>query len=323
MFINSLCALALGFALDMAVGDINKEFYPPNLLRKMIVSLEKSLKKAYADSEPAQNMAGIMLIIITLVIVLGISLALFILFYSLSTAAGIIFEALLCWMSFSIKRYRAGSRGVFLGAKYSNISSARESLKEISPFDTEQMDMDQAVRAAVDSVSQNTANYGISPIFWGALLGGIGSILCTSINIINQTVNLPGSENENKDFGKYIHKSAYAVNFIPNCIACALMKLNIRFFKFDITMANECCKKSTRQLKMQNICAGALGIETGGEFICEGKTAAVPFCGKFTRPAQAYDIYWCGHFLNGTCAYAVIFTFIIKIALYIIACLLF
>ncbi|MBO5447724.1 MAG: cobalamin biosynthesis protein CobD [Ruminococcus sp.] len=319
MLMNSLCALALGFVLDMLLGDPAGGLYPLTLIKKLVKALENTLRKAYADSPEAQNMAGVMLIVMTLVICLGISAGILLVCYKLSVVAGIIAEGILCWISISSKYMRISVRGVFRAARSGNIVSARRYLKKISCRDVDSLDMDEAMRCAVESASENTIDWIIAPIFWIGIFGGMGGIFCRCVNILDNTVGY--KTEEYRHFGKYPAALDDVVMFFPARIAAALMRLDVSFLSLDGKNARRIYRRDRKKSLSpnsgctQSVCAGALGIQLGSDEYYGGQLVRRPVIGIPQRPIEPSDVYWANQLSCGTAAYGVVLCFIIKTAI--------
>lgn len=321
MLMNSLCALALGFVLDMALGDPNGLLYPLTLIKKLVKSLENTLRKAYADSPEAQNMAGVMLIVMTLIICLGISAALLVVCYKINVVLGIVMEGILCWVSLSAKYLKNTAQGIFRSARSGNIASARRYLKKISCREVDELDMDGAIKCAVEVVSENTTDWIIAPIFWICIFGGMGGIFCRCINIMDNTV---GYKTENcRHFGKIPAKLDDVIMFIPARLAALLMRINVSFLQLDSKNAARIYRRDRRKSPSPNsgctqaVCAGALGISVGGDEYYDGQLVRKSAIGVSSKPAEADDVFWANQLCIGTAAYGIIFAAIIRTALYV------
>ena len=75
MLINSLAALALGFALDMLLGDPEVVVYPQYFIKKLVAKLDKSFRNSYKNTPEAQRMAGLMMTVIVLLVVADVARA--------------------------------------------------------------------------------------------------------------------------------------------------------------------------------------------------------------------------------------------------------
>lgn len=323
MIMNSLCALSLGFVLDMALGDPAGKLYPLELMKKLVRSLENTLRKAYADSPEAQNMAGIMLVVMTLLICLGISFVVLLLFYKLSVVLGIIAEGILCWISISIKHSRRNMQGVFRSAKANNELAARRYLKKLSNRDVDGLDIDGCVKCAVEAASENTVDWAIGPIFWICLFGGIGGIFCRCVNIMDNTV---GYKTEScKYFGRVPAKLDDVVMFLPARIAAGLMKLDVAFLKLDSKNAALIYSRDKRRSPSpnsgctQSVCAGALNIRLGGDEYYGGELVRKPPIGDDYHPITADEVFWTNQLATGTAAYGIVLAAIVRVLVYIVA----
>ena len=95
MLINSLAALALGFALDMLLGDPEVVVYPQYFIKKLVAKLDKSFRNSYKNTPEAQRMAGLMMTVIVLLVVAAVALLLLFVGYKLNAALGIFLEGFL------------------------------------------------------------------------------------------------------------------------------------------------------------------------------------------------------------------------------------
>lgn len=326
MLMNSLCALALGFVLDMIFGNPAGKLYPLNLIKSLVKSLENTLRKAYADSPEAQNMAGIMLIVMTLIICVGISVILTVICYKISVVLGIIMEGVLCWISLSVKYLRTAGQGVFRAARTGNISAARRHLKKITCRDTDNLDMDEAMKCAIETISENTTDWIIAPIFWICVCGGVGGIFCRCINIMDNTVGY--RTEECRHFGRFPALADDIINFFPARIAAFLMKINVKFLKLDSKNAERIYKRDRKKSLSPNsgytqaVCAGAIGIQIGSDEYYGGQLVRKPVIGSSERPVEPSDVYWTNHLATGTAAYGIVLAAIIRTAIYIITILI-
>ena len=326
MIMNSLCALAFGFALDMMIGDPKNRFYPTELVRRMVKKLENILKNAYLDSPDAQNMAGIMLVVMTLLICMGSSIALLLLCYKLNVVVGIIAEGLLCWMSISGRSMRHGLMGVFRAVRADNAGGARRYLRQITDRDVDHMDPAACAKCAVETASENAVDMLVGPIFWACLFGGPGAVFCRVINIMDNTVGF--KDNENIHFGKVAAKLDDIVMFIPARLAADFMRWDAAFLRLDKKNAQEIYFRDKRRLPSPNsgctmsVAAGALDIQLGGDEIRNGVLTRRQRIGDALHPVSADEVFWINQLLTGTGASAMLFAIVMRVAAYILTTLL-
>ena len=109
MLINSLAALALGFALDMLLGDPEVVVYPQYFIKKLVAKLDKSFRNSYKNTPEAQRMAGLMMTVIVLLVVAAVALLLLFVGYKLNAALGIFLEGIMCWSALSVKSLKTAA----------------------------------------------------------------------------------------------------------------------------------------------------------------------------------------------------------------------
>lgn len=323
MIMNTLSALALGFVLDMALGDPSGDLYPLTLIKKLVKSLEGTLRKAYADSPEAQNMAGIMLVVMTLIICLGSSAALLFICYKLSVVLGIVAEGVLCWISMSTKFLRTSLQGVFRSAKANSVPNAQRYLKRLTTRDVVGFDMDECVRCAVEEGAENTVDWVIGPIFWICLLGGIGGIFCRAVNVLDNTVGF--KSDDCRYFGRVPARLDDVVMFLPARIAAGLMRMDVSFLKLDSRGAAEIYKRDKDKSLSPNsgctqaVAAGALNIRLGCDGVYRGHLVKRQPIGDDYHTAKADEIFWINQLIMGTAANGIMLAAIFRSAAYLIS----
>lgn len=242
MLINSLAALALGFALDMLLGDPEVVVYPQYFIKKLVAKLDKSFRNSYKNTPEAQRMAGLMMTVIVLLIVAAVALLLLFVGYKLNAALGIFLEGIMCWSALSVKSLKTAAGGVMRAARAGNLSSAQRKVKKVTFRDTDDMNIDAVIKSTVESVAENTTDWAVAPIFWSAIFGGLGGILYRTVNIIDNTVGYKTDTYIN--FGKFPAKLDDVLSFIPARIAALLMKMNVSYLHLDSKNASQVYKKT-------------------------------------------------------------------------------
>lgn len=322
MIMNSFCALALGFVLDMVLGDPGGTLYPINLVKRLVKKLEGMLKNAYLESPEAQNMAGIMLVVITLLVCLGISVALLLLFYKLNVIAGIVMEGLLCWFAMSGRHIRNNLQSIFRSVKSNNVTSARRYLKHITDRDVEEMTAEECAKCAVEAASENAVDWVVAPMFWACLFGGLGAVFCRVINIMDNTVGF--KDEEHLHFGRVAAKLDDVVMFIPARLAAAFMRWDAAFLNLDKKNARDIYNRDKRHSPSPNsgctmsVAAGALDVQLGGDEVRGGILTRRQRIGDDMHPITANEVFWINQLLTGTAASTMMFVAIMRVVAYLL-----
>ncbi|MBR0530588.1 MAG: cobalamin biosynthesis protein CobD [Ruminococcus sp.] len=322
MIMNSLCALALGFALDMMLGDAGGSMNPVNMVKRLVAKLENILKNAYLESPEAQNMAGIMLVAMTLLICMGISVALLLLCYKLNVVVGIIMEGLLCWSSISGRDMRRSLLGVYRGVRTDNISSTRRYLKKLTDRDIDDLSTTECAKCAVEAASENVVDIVVAPMFWACIFGGLGAVFCRVVNIMDNTVGF--KDKEHLYFGRVAAKLDDVVMFLPARLAAAFMRADAAFLRLDRKNAAEIYARDKRHSPSPNsgctmaVAAGALDIQLGGNESRNGHVTRRQRIGDDLHPISCNEVFWISQLLTGTSAFAMVFAAFIRTAAYLI-----
>ena len=291
MLINSLAALALGFALDMLLGDPEVVVYPQYFIKKLVAKLDKSFRNSYKNTPEAQRMAGLMMTVIVLLVVAAVALLLLFVGYKLNAALGIFLEGIMCWSALSVKSLKTAAGGVMRAARAGNLSSAQRKVKKVTFRDTDDMNIDAVIKSTVESVAENTTDWVVAPYI---------------------------------NFGKFPAKLDDVLSFIPARIAALLMKMNVSYLHLDSKNASQVYKKDRRKspspnsAQTQSVCAGALGIQLGSDEYYGGQLVRKPVIGRNLKPCEPNDLFWANQLLLGTSFYAMLFTAVIRTALFFV-----
>ena len=322
MIMNSLCALAFGFALDMIVGDPGGQMYPVRAVRRLVKKMEIMLKNAYLESPEAQNMAGIMLVVMILLICLGASIALLLFSYKLNVVVGIITEGLLCWLSISGKDMRHYLLGVFRSVRTDNVTSARRYLKHLTDRDVDDMSTMECAKCAVEAASENAVDLLVGPMFWACLFGGIGAVFCRVVNIMDNAVGF--KDEDHLHFGRVAAKLDDVVMFIPARLAATFMRWDAAFLKLDKKRAANVYQRDKRHSPSPNsgctmaVAAGALDIQLGGDEVRNGFLTRRQRIGDDIHPISSDEVFWVNQLITGTGATMMLFVAVMRVAAYLI-----
>ncbi|MBR1422314.1 MAG: cobalamin biosynthesis protein CobD [Ruminococcus sp.] len=322
MLMNSLSALALGFALDMLFGDPEIIIYPQRLVAALIKVLDKAFRHSYKNADDAQQMGGVMLVCAVMIIVGGLSGILTVVCYSVSNLLGIIFEGILCWSAISVRSLRLSSTGIMRAVKGDNLTGARRRLGQISSRDTDDLDMQSVIKGTVETVAEDTADMAVAPIFWCAILGGAAGFLCRTMNILDSTIGF--KSDTYRHFGRAAAIVDDILVFIPARICALLMMLDSAFLGLSVKDAWKVYKKDKRHspspntAQTQSVCAGALGLTLGGDIYRKGTLIKRHTIGFGDKEATSNDIFWVNQLLMGVSCIAVFITAVVRVTIFFI-----
>ncbi|MBU4310416.1 adenosylcobinamide-phosphate synthase CbiB [bacterium] len=171
---------------------------------------------------------------------------------------------------------------------------ARKRLSEIVGRNTKNLREEGIIRGTVESISENTIDGVVAPLFY-LFLGGVP--LALAYKAINTLDSMIGYQNRRyKDFGWAGAKLDDIANYIPARIGGVLISLGAFFFKKDGKNAFRIMLRDGRKYHSPNAglpqgaMAGALGIRLGGINYYRGKKIIKPYLGHPKKKLSSIHI---------------------------------
>ena len=277
----------IAYVLDLIFGDPQNVVHPVQVIGKIISAGEKVLlRKKY------KFLAGAVLNIFTVSIT-------YTLMYLISKSVKIsvffmIIEIYLMYTIFSINSLAREGNRVYRILKEGDIEKARKDLSYLVSRDTEMMDEKMIIRSTMETISENTVDGIVAPMFY-MFLGGMP--LAMAYKAINTLDSMVGYKNEKyMDFGKFSAKVDDAVNFIPARITGILIVLASMILGYDyknslkIFIRDRKNHSSPNSAHSEASVAGALGVQFGGKVSYFGKEIDKPTIGDKTKEFELEDI---------------------------------
>lgn len=328
--------IAGGILLDLIFGDPPYPFHPVRLTGALITSLEKILRKLFripfpADLNPFSDqfdamersyrkrsfIAGILLVILTISISVGIPFLIIWAASLFSSYLGILISVVFAWQMLAgrelwneamavRKALPEGKKNEVERSGVNRYQAAELRLKEarkavglIVGRDTGRLNEEGVIRAAVETVAENTSDGVIAPLIYMALFGVCGAFFYKAVNTMDSMV---GYTNERyMEFGKAAAKTDDLLNFIPSRISALLMLLGAVFLHivdpvFDAVRGWRIFKRDRKKHASPNsaqteaACAGILGVRLNGPASYSGVMYDKPWIGDATRRIVPHDI---------------------------------
>ena len=277
----------IAYVLDLIFGDPQNVVHPVQVIGKIISAGEKVLlRKKY------KFLAGAVLNIFTVSIT-------YTLMYLISKSVKIsvffmIIEIYLMYTIFSINSLAREGNRVYRILKEGDIEKARKDLSYLVSRDTEMMDEKMIIRSTMETISENTVDGIVAPMFY-MFLGGMP--LAMAYKAINTLDSMVGYKNEKyMDFGKFSAKVDDAANFIPARITGILIVLASMILGYDyknslkIFLRDRKNHSSPNSAHSEASVAGALGVQFGGKVSYFGKEINKPTIGDKTKEFELEDI---------------------------------
>lgn len=282
--------LIAGAVLDMLVGDPYKLPHPIRAIGRMISALEKFVRSHFRDLRKG----GVFLAVTVILVSTLLPVLLLMICYRIGTVPGVICESILCFYMIAGRCLQKESMKVCRAAKSGNTEEARKAVSMIVGRDTEVLDENGIIRAAVETVAENTSDGVTAPIFYMGIGGAVGGFFYKAVNTMDSMI---GYKNEKyADLGRCAAKLDDLLNFIPSRLTAVIMCVVSPFIGLDGKNAMRIWKRDRRKhaspnsAQTESACAGALHVRLAGDSWYFGELHKKPFIGDNDRPVEAEDI---------------------------------
>lgn len=287
----SPAALVLGYILDLVAGDPERFPHPIRWIGRLIKSLEALLRKTNPDRGRA---AGVILAVLTVSIVYGTSLLALYISYEVSPYLCFVVSALFVWTGLSVKSLADEAKGVLKALDAGGIEAARIRLSRIVGRDTGGLSEGDVLRATVETVSENTSDGIIAPLFYLALGGPALMMAYKAVNTLDSMVGYKNAKY--KDFGWFSARLDDAANYIPARLSGALAVSASFILGYNWRGSARIMLRDGRNHPSPNsgvseaAFAGALGLQLGGSSSYGGVVSVKPSIGDALRPFEPASV---------------------------------
>lgn len=309
-------AVFLGFMLDLLFGDPHFLYHPVRLIGLMITKTEGLIRRFCREKEEKLLAGGVFLVLFVTGGTMAVVWGLLKLVSGFSKTAGFFLAVIFCWQLLAVKSLRAESMKVYRELQKGDLAGARTAVSMIVGRDTENLSGEQVVKAAVETVAENTTDGVIAPLLYMAIGGPVLGFFYKSVNTMDSMV---GYKNERYlYFGRAAAKLDDVLNYIPARLAARFMILASFLLGMDwknaakIYRRDRCNHASPNSAHTEAVCAGALGVELAGDAWYFGKLCKKKTIGEGERKAEPEDIRRACRLLYATAALAVILVFILE-----------
>lgn len=286
-------AILLALMVDLLLGDPEWIYHPVRGIGLFISKAEKQIRER-KTSPLGLRLWGLLLWTIT---VFGTFLAVYGLLFIAARIHPLLLIALqilLIWLGLAARSLERESGKVMMPLQRGNLPEARKRLSCIVGRDTESLGQEGIIRAAVETVAENTSDGVIAPLFY-AFLGG--APLLWAYKAANTLDSMVGYKDEKYgDLGYVSAKMDDLLNYIPARLTALFLILSSLLPGYSFRGSLRIWIRDRRNHKSPNsahpeaAAAGALGIQLGGDAVYAGKITRKPFIGDAKRLPQVEDI---------------------------------
>ncbi|MEW6335179.1 MAG: cobalamin biosynthesis protein, partial [Thermodesulfobacteriota bacterium] len=146
----------------------------------------------------------------------------------------------------------------------------------------------EVVRAAVESVAENTVDGIIAPLFFAVLAGPAGAMAYRAVRTLDSTVGYTGESAI--DFGRTAARMNDAVLYIPARLAAPILTTAAALLGLSASAAWRIARRDGKKNPNSSsgiaeaAVAGALGVRLGGVMVRRGRSVNKPEIGDPTVP---------------------------------------
>ena len=296
MSLYGLTALSVfaGFLLDCLLGDPLSAAHPVVLMGKLISFLEKKLRSRFPKTPQGERTAGTIMALLVPLVSAGAGLLLLYLAWRVHPWAYFAVSAFLCWQCFAARCLMTEAKKVVTCLETQGLAAGRRQVAMLVGRDTENLSEEQVIKAAVETVAENTSDGVVAPLLWMVLFGAAGGLLYKAINTMDSMV---GYKNDRYlHFGRAAAKLDDGANYIPARMSALAMIGAAFLLKLDGRGAWRVWRRDRRNhaspnsAQTESACAGALGVRLGGNASYFGKLCEKPTIGDPLRPVERTDV---------------------------------
>ncbi|MEM2210437.1 MAG: cobalamin biosynthesis protein [Nitrososphaerales archaeon] len=256
-----LLTLALALIIDLTMGEYPEKIHPTVWMGKLIDLLKPLIKN---KSRLRAKLNGVFLSLFTILL---FSISTFITLYLMwrySKFISIIIAAILLKATFAFKSMWKFTIPIANAIKINDFNRAKVLLRHVVRRDTEKLNQQQTISAAVETIAEGTVDGATAPLFYYALLGVPGAIAYRAINTLDSMIGY--KDIEHIDLGWFSAKLDTLANFIPARITSLIMILTSWLLRKDWKNAWRILKRDSRSVESLNagypmsVMAGALNV---------------------------------------------------------------
>lgn len=279
----------LAFAVDAAAGEPPQALHPVRWMGMAVAVVDRAAPRG-AAGPTAEKLAGV---VTALALPAGVYMASRALVRTLPRPLAGAAEVALLWVSLAGRSLYEGGLSVQEGLD-EGIGPGREAVSQLVGRDTGSLDEAGVVRAAVESVAENTNDGVVAPLFYG-FLGGAPLVL--AYKMINTLDSMIGYKNRRHgDFGWAAARVDDAAGYLPARLTALAVAVASPLAGGNAAPAWDVWRREAAAHESPNagVCeaafAGALGVRLGGANVYGGRRKETALLGRDFAPPVRGDI---------------------------------
>ncbi len=317
IYLSATLPLLLGFLIDCILGDPYSMPHPVRLIGKFISKLEAIFKKRSFLND---RLSGSLLCLCVSLISCISAFVICFVCYKINLVLGIIAESCLCYYLLAAKCLRDESMKVYTALSENDTEKARKAVSMIVGRDTNMLDETGIIKAAVETVAENTSDGVTAPIFWIMLGGAPAGMLYKAVNTMDSMI---GYKNEKYIlFGRTAARFDDVLNYFPSRLTALIMIVAAFVTGLDGKSAFRIWRRdrynhaSPNSAQTEAVCAGALDVQLAGDAHYFGKLCKKRTIGDNVRKIEKEDIKKVNRLMYASSVIMLILAVIVRILIF-------
>lgn len=300
----SLCALLIGFCIDLLVGDPHSIPHPVVFIGKLISALEKLARKIFPKTVRGEIIAGGVLWLLAVTISTAVPALVLWLCHRVSPWLALAVESIMCWQILATKSLKDESMKVYQALETGDLEKSRYAVSMIVGRDTAKLDDAAITRAAVETVAENTSDGIVAPMLFLAIGGAPLGFFYKAVNTMDSMLGYV--EPPYKNIGLIPAKMDDVMNYLPARLSALLMLCAGWLLKLDVKNGWKIFRRdrynhaSPNSAQTESVCAGLLGLRLAGDAWYHGVLHKKKYIGDGLREIEHADIRRACKLLYGT-----------------------
>jgi adenosylcobinamide-phosphate synthase len=214
--------------------------------------------------------------------------------YKVNSYLFIFIESLMCYYILAVKNLKDETKKVYDSLTENDLPKSRKNLSMIVGRDTENLDKESIVKAAVETVAENISDGIIAPMLFIALGGAPLGFAYKAANTLDSMVGYKSEKYYY--FGKFSALTDDLLNLIPSRISGLLIVFSSFLLRYNyknswkIFIRDRKNHTSPNSAQSESAAAGALSIRLGGPNYYNGILVEKPYIGDNLKSIEVSDI---------------------------------
>ena len=200
---------------------------------------------------------------------------------------GVVVSVLIGWTTLAARGLDDAARAVEYHLRFADEISARRAIRALVGRDSERLDRDGLLKAAIESIAENCSDGFVAPLLFLVVAGPVGAVIYKAINTLDSMVGYRNAKY--LYFGRASARLDDVANFVPARFAALAIGLAAAFVtRQTVRSIKTSCSDGHRHESLnagypEAAMAGALSIELGGDAFYEGELEHHAHLGTVTR----------------------------------------